>query len=133
MWQPIESQRTQLWASRFGKAELLMDALGTCHFQTKESASDRATLLKCAEQVGLDADALNLFLDSDELYDEVWHSYGHTIRGMDIHSIPVFVFSLASIGGPFRDNNGETFIHNGSGSPEDFVRVFETAYESSKR
>jgi predicted DsbA family dithiol-disulfide isomerase len=27
-WQPIESQRMQLWASRFGKAEHFMDELG---------------------------------------------------------------------------------------------------------
>ena len=71
-WQPVESQRAQLWASRFGKAELFMDALGTKHFSQRQSASDRQTLLTCAAEVGLDADALDAFLRADDLRDEVW-------------------------------------------------------------
>lgn len=133
VWQPVESQRAQLWCSRFGKAELFMDALGKCHFQSKTSASDRSTLLKCASEVGLNSNALETFLNGDELVDEVWHSYGHTIRGMGIHSIPLFLFSLDKNGGPFRDGKGETFAHNGSGSAENFLDVFERAWAATKQ
>jgi len=50
-WQPIESQRLQLWASRFGKSEEFMDELGKRHFERAVSASDRATLLAVCAQV----------------------------------------------------------------------------------
>ena len=132
-WQPVESQRAQLWASRFGKAELFMDALGTKHFSQGQSASDRQTLLTCAAEVGLDADALDAFLRADDLRDEVWASYGDTIREMGIASIPLFLFSLEPNGGPFRENAGRTFAHGGSGSADDFLAVFEEAWAAAKR
>lgn len=131
-WQPVESQRAQLWASRFGKAELFMDRLGMAHFTQKRSASDRQTLLACASEIGLDADALDAFLRTDELREEVWRSYGETIREMGIGSIPLFLFSLEPNGGPFRDNAGRTFAHGGSGSADDFLEVFEAAWVAAK-
>ena len=131
-WQPIESQRAQLWASRFGKAELFMDRLGKAHFSNRRSASDRQTLLACAAEVGLDAEALDAFLNTDAFCDEVWASYGDTIREMGITSIPLFLFSLDPNGGPFRDNVGRTFAHGGSGSADAFLEVFEEAWAAAK-
>lgn len=81
--QPIESQRLLLWAGRFGKAEEFMSALSNRHFQhgsQGESASKRPTLIAAAQEVGLDVAAAEAFLDSDELYDEVWRSYGEMPR-----------------------------------------------------
>ena len=51
--QPIESQRLQLWASRFGKTEVFMDELGKRHFENAASASARPTLLAAAAAAGL--------------------------------------------------------------------------------
>ena len=78
-----------LWAGRFGKQEEFVSALNKRHFEQKQSASDRSTL--CAEEVGLDVAAATAFLETNELADFVWESYGRTIREKEIHSIPLFV------------------------------------------
>ena len=57
-WQPINSQRMMLWASRYGKQELFMDEVGKAHFENRESASHTKTLLKVAGLVGLDMQAV---------------------------------------------------------------------------
>jgi len=130
-WQPVESQRAQLWASQRGLAETFMDELGKRHFERATSASDRATLLECAAAVGLSSAELDAFLDSDQLREEVWRSYGDTVRDMGIHSIPLFVFSLEANGGPFREGVGATFTHGGSGSPEAFDQLFQRAWAAA--
>jgi predicted DsbA family dithiol-disulfide isomerase len=66
-WQPVESQRILLWAGRFGLQEEFITAMNYRHFQRKQSASSRPTLLAAAEEVGLDVAAATAFLDSDEL------------------------------------------------------------------
>ena len=88
-WQPIDSQRSMLWARRFGLAEEFMDHLGHRHFEQRKSASHRATLLDAAAASGLDASALGAFLDSDELVADVWTSYGSTIHEKGINQRPV--------------------------------------------
>mmetsp|Transcript_28049 Transcript_28049/g.89487 ORF Transcript_28049/g.89487 Transcript_28049/m.89487 type:complete len:131 (-) Transcript_28049:308-700(-) len=129
----MESQRMQLWASRFGKAEEFMDELGKRHFTEAKSASDRATLLEVCRVVGLDAAAAEAFLETDELRDEVWASYGDTINKMGIRSIPLFLFSEHPEGGPFRQDKGLTTIHNGSGSPAEFLAIFEKMWAHQQR
>jgi predicted DsbA family dithiol-disulfide isomerase len=79
-WQPVDSQRLLLWAGRFAKQEEFMTALNYRHFELAQSASERQTLLDAAADVGLDVAAATVFLDSDELSDDVWKSYGETIH-----------------------------------------------------
>ncbi len=116
--QPIESQRLLLWAGRFGKSEEFMTALSDRHFQRGsqgESASKRPTLLAAADEAGLDVASAEAFLDSDELYEEVWRSYGEMPR-KGIHGIPLFCFSIPEVGlwsGPFRNANADATV-NGS-------------------
>ena len=134
-WQPVESQRLLLWAGRFGKAEQYMDALNYRHFQQGKSASDRATVLEAAKEAGLDVDAASAFLDTTELEDVVWRSYGDTIRKYGIHAIPFFVFSvpeLGVVGGPFRRGEQGTeptpWIVNGSMDSDRFLEIFSQVY-----
>lgn len=125
-WQPINSQRMLLWASRFGKAELFMSALSRRHFQERKSASHRNTLLEAAEEATLDVDAARAFLDTDELVADVWRSYGSTIHDKGIHAIPFFVFnSPLTDGGPFRSGSGRPVVVNGSGDEATFLDIFE--------
>jgi len=124
-WQPIDSQRAMLWARRSGKAEVFMDFLGHRHFEQKKSASHRATLLDAATATGLDAAALDAFLDTDELIDDVWKSYGSTIHEKGINAIPYLVFGPVGMRSPFRDGPRASITINGSGDPEQFVEVFE--------
>ena len=75
------------------------------HFEQARSAIDKEELLDCVAAVGLDTEAARAFLNTDELRDVVWQSYGATIRDKNIHSIPLFVFnvpSIGAVGGPFR-------------------------------
>ena len=74
----VDSQRLVLWAGHFGKQEELMSELNALHFSRAQSAGERATLMKAAETVGLDAAETATFLDGDELADAVWASYKST-------------------------------------------------------
>lgn len=128
-YQPIESQRLLLWAGRYGLQEPFMSATNRLHFERRQSASVRSTLLAAAEEVGLDAAAAAAFLQTDELEDEVWRSYGATIREAGIRAIPLFAFSvpaLGAVGGPFRDaGEYEAYVVRGSSGEESFLRLFE--------
>lgn len=133
-WQPVDSHRAMLWARQFGKAENYMSALARKHFEERTSASHRATILAAAEEAGLDREALQAFLDTDELRDEVWRSYGSTIKEKGIHAIPYFVFnSPLSDGGPFRSGKGRPVIINGSGDEAQFLEVFEHLFAQVHR
>ena len=128
-YQPVESQRLLLWAGRFGLQEEYMAALNTRHFERRESASLRSTLLAAAEEAGLDAEAAEAFLETDELEEAVWASYGDTIREAGIKAIPLFAFSvpaIGAIGGPFRAaGDDEAYVVRGSSSRESFLELFE--------
>ena len=135
--QPIESQRLLLYAGRFGKGEEFMSALSDRHFQKGsdgESASKRPTLLAAAQEAGLDTAAVEAFLDSDELHDEVWRSYGEMPR-KGITGIPLFCFSIPEVGllsGPFRDANADATI-NGSANKAHFLHLFEQLYKFASK
>lgn len=128
-WQPVDSQRLLLWAGRFGKQEEFMSALNKRHFEQRQSASDRETLLAAAGEVGLEVAAAAEFLDGDELASDVWRSYGRTIRELGIHSIPLFAFSVPTIdavGGPFRPpGTYDAFVVRGSMDASYFYELFE--------
>ena len=136
-YQPVESQRLLLWAGRFGLQEEFMSALNALHFEKRQSASMRSTLLAAAAAVGLDVAAAEAFLDGDELHDDVWRSYGTTIREAGIRAIPLFAFSvpeLGATGGPFRDaGEYEAYIVRGSSSEESFVKLFELILRDSTK
>lgn len=128
-YQPIESQRLLLWAGRHGKQEAYMAALNARHFERRQSASLRSTCLAAAADAGLDAEAAEAFLETDELEAEVWRSYGATIREAGIKSIPLFSFSVPAIdarGGPFRSaGEYEAYVVRGSSGKDNFVDLFE--------
>jgi len=127
-WQPVESQRLLLWAGRFGRQEEFMSALNKRHFEQRQSASKRETLLAAGEEVGLDRAAASAFLDTDELEAQVWRSYGETIRDKAIHSIPLFALSVPAIdavGGPFRSpGRDEAYVVRGSMDDAYFLELF---------
>mmetsp|Transcript_16170 Transcript_16170/g.36234 ORF Transcript_16170/g.36234 Transcript_16170/m.36234 type:complete len:229 (-) Transcript_16170:348-1034(-) len=128
-YQPVESQRLLLWAGRYGLQEEFMGALNRLHFEKRQSASVRSTLLAAATEVGLDATVAEAFLDTDELEDVVWRSYGSTINQAGIRAIPLFAFSVPDIdavGGPFRRaGEYESYVVRGSSGEESFLELFE--------
>jgi len=129
-WHPVESQRSLIWAGRQGKQEELVDVLARKHFEEATSVNHRATLLDAAKEVGLDADALAAFLDTDEEEAAVWRSYRDTTEKHDIHSIPYFVFNgVGSNGGPFRGNGSGGHTVRGSASVDEYFAIFERLLE----
>jgi len=125
-WQPVDSQRLMLWAHRYGKQEAYMSALGRRHFEERTSASHATTLLAACAEAGLDAEAASAVLASEEFREEVWHSYGSTIRDKGVHAIPLFIFnSPLTDGGPFRSGGGKPCIVHGSASRDEFLSLFE--------
>lgn len=133
-WQPVDSQRLMLWSHRFGKQEAYMSALGRKHFEERTSASHRSTLLEAAAEAGLDVEAARTFLQTDECIDDVWRSYGSTIREKHIHAIPLFIFnSPLTDAGPFRKGSGRPHIVHGSSDKEEFLDIFEKMLRDVQR
>lgn len=133
-WQPVDSQRVMIWARRFGKQESYMSALAKRHFEQRQSASHRSTILDAAGEAGLDVVAADKFLQTDELRNQVWQSYASTIHEKKIHSIPLFVFnSEITDGGPFRSGKGKAVSVNGSGDAESFMQVFEKLFQGVQK
>jgi len=128
-----------LWSAKQGKAEEYIDRLNHRHFELGESASDRKTVLAACADVGIDKEEAKAFLETDELVETVWKSYGDTIHKYGIHSIPLFVFNvpaIGAVGGPFRKDScsredertrcqREPWVVNGSMDANRFLQIFE--------
>lgn len=127
-WYPVDSQRTLLYASKFGAQEAFADAMARRHFTLGKASGDRETVLDAAEEVGLDPVEVKEMLEGDEFQDDVWQSYHDTTRKHRINSIPFFVFNGPyTEGGKFRqngENSGERVVR-GSGNVDQFLNVFE--------
>ena len=136
-WQPIESQRLLLWCGRYGRQEEYMTLINKKHFEEQKSASYRDTLLEAIEEVGLNVEDANAFLNTNELEDYVWEWYGRTIYEKNIHSIPLFVFNVPiidAVGLPFRSSGKrKPYLVKGSGSSDYFAALFEQIYMDVQR
>ena len=131
-WHPIESQRMMKYFSRTGNQEKFIDLLNFYHFELGKSASRRSTILEVCNELSLeDSSKIEKFLNSDELSQDVWQSYKDTTEKYHIHSIPLFIFHVPSIGvqsPPFRQrlwNSRGSWIINGSASANTFITLFE--------
>eukprot|EP00930_Biecheleria_cincta_P089165 TRINITY_DN78434_c0_g1_i1.p1 TRINITY_DN78434_c0_g1~~TRINITY_DN78434_c0_g1_i1.p1 ORF type:complete len:344 (-),score=72.27 TRINITY_DN78434_c0_g1_i1:304-1335(-) len=125
-YQPVDSQRLLQWAARFGKQEEVVSALARLHFEEQASVTKRATITQAAKEAGLDTQALEHFLASEELVGEIWQSYGDTINKHGIHAIPLFIFNgRTTNGGPFRDGSNAAVSVQGSADVDTFVQAFE--------
>lgn len=132
-FQPVDSQRMLQWAGRFGKQEEVVSVLANLHFEKQQSATKRSTLIEAVERVGLDKEAFVKFLESDELVDDIWKSYGDTIHQHGIHSIPYFIFNGPfTNGGPFRDGSRNAVDVHGSANSMEFAEAFEKVYMNTR-
>ena len=135
--QPVDSQRMLLHTARRGVQEAYVSALSKRHFTMGaqgESASKRHTILRAAEEAGIDRAEAEAFYDSDELRDVVWRSYGDMPR-LGISAIPLFVFNVPEIhleGGPLRPHatGANPPIVNGSMTAELFINIFSQIWSA---
>ena len=51
------------------------------------------------------------YLETDELEDYVWQSYGDTIKKHDIRAIPYFIFGPRTMWSPFRPDGEDEPMH----------------------
>jgi len=132
-FQPVDSQRMLQWAARFGKQEEVVSALANLHFEKQQSVTNRSTLMEVVDKVGLDQQAFQRFLDSDELVADIWKSYGDTIQ-KGIHSIPFFIFNgPLTNGGCFRDGSNTAVEVHGSANANEFASAFEKVYFKNRK
>lgn len=122
-WEPVDSQRLLLWASRVGKQEIVANALWRLHFEQRSSLTKRSTLLQAGSEAGLDSAEVDAFLDSQELLTDVQHGYG-VASELNIRWPPFLVLNGPySNGGPFRDGSKHCTIIRGP--PQAYAEAFE--------
>ena len=127
-YQPVESQRLLLWAARQGRQEPCMSALNRLHF---EGGGAPACARRCSprRRGGARRGGGGGLPRDGRARGRVWRSYGDTIRRSGIRAIPLFAFSvpsLGAVGGPFRRaGEYEAYVVSGSSNAEDFLELFE--------
>jgi len=88
----VDAHRLVRWASGYGRASEMVEALFSAHFTDGHDIGDMAVLLALATACGLDPRAARLFLMSDEQSDAV-HADNLRAHRLGINGVPCFVVS----------------------------------------
>lgn len=88
----VDAHRLVRFASRFGRADEIVEALFTAHFTEGADIGDRVTLLAVAGSCDLPGPAARRFLSSDEEVDAV-HADNLRAHRLGINGVPCFVVS----------------------------------------
>lgn len=88
----VDAHRLVRFASRFGRADEMVEALFTAHFTEGADIGDRTTLLAVAGSCGLPGPAARRFLSGDDEVDAV-HADNLRAHRLGINGVPCFVVS----------------------------------------
>ncbi len=88
----VDAHRLVRYASRFGRADEMVEALFSAHFTDGRDIGDHAVLLGIAQACGLDPVAVRRFLASDAEADSV-HADNLRAHRLGINGVPCFVIS----------------------------------------
>jgi predicted DsbA family dithiol-disulfide isomerase len=137
VWQPIDAQRLLLWASRYGYQEQLADEISKLHFEEARSCADTLNLLAAVERsAGLSVEEAKAFLETDELRQYVWDSYGEMIRYWGIKEIPTFVFNHLhtpnAFDADFKPDSPTPYIVVGATPVEKICMVFDLLWQEAQ-
>lgn len=88
----IDAHRLVRYASRFGSADQVVEALFSVHFSEGYDISDHTVLCAVANACGLDAHDVRHFLASDEDTDSV-HADNLRAHRLGINGVPCFVIA----------------------------------------
>ncbi|MFT7029707.1 MAG: putative DsbA family dithiol-disulfide isomerase [Marinoscillum sp.] len=88
----FNAHRLLHFSKAHGKQNELKERLLKAYFEKGENIDDKASLITIAEEVGLDKQAVQDFLNSDELAMEVKADI-HEAQSLSIHGVPFFVFN----------------------------------------
>ena len=88
----IDAHRLVRYASRFGRADEMVEALFSAHFTDGRDIGDHAVLLSIAQACGLDPVAVRRFLSADAEADAV-HADNLRAHRLGINGVPCFVIA----------------------------------------
>ena len=88
----VDAHRLVRYASRFGRADEMVEALFSAHFTDGRDIGDHAVLLGVAQACGLDLVAVRRFLASDADADSV-HADNLRAHRLGINGVPCFVIA----------------------------------------
>ena len=88
----VEAHRLVRFASRFGRADAMVEALFSAHFTDGLDISDHSLLVAIASACGLDSVSARRFLASDDETDAV-HADNLRAHRLGINGVPCFVIS----------------------------------------
>ncbi|MFT6883762.1 MAG: putative DsbA family dithiol-disulfide isomerase [Marinoscillum sp.] len=88
----FNAHRLLHFSKAHGKQNELKERLLKAYFEKGENIDDKASLITIAEEVGLEKQAVQDFLNSDELAMEVKADI-HEAQSLSIHGVPFFVFN----------------------------------------
>jgi predicted DsbA family dithiol-disulfide isomerase len=88
----VDAHRLVRYASRYGRADEMVEALFSAHFTDGRDIGDHAVLLGIGQACGLDAVAVRRFLASDAEADSV-HADNLRAHRLGINGVPCFVIA----------------------------------------
>lgn len=88
----IDAHRLIHFAERFGLASEMKEALFEAFFRDSLNIADHTVLLNLAKHVGLDSQAAETMLNSDDYLADI-EADQQTIKARDIRSVPFFIFN----------------------------------------
>jgi predicted DsbA family dithiol-disulfide isomerase len=88
----VDAHRLVRYASRFGRADEMVEALFSAHFTDGRDIGDHSVLLGIAQACGLDPVAVRRFLASDAEADPV-HADNLRAHRLGINGVPCFVIA----------------------------------------
>jgi predicted DsbA family dithiol-disulfide isomerase len=88
----VDAHRLVRYASRFGRADEMVEALFSAHFTDGRDIGEHAVLLGIAQACGLEAPAVKRFLSSDADADAV-HADNLRAHRLGINGVPCFVIA----------------------------------------
>ncbi|HEY1932410.1 MAG TPA: DsbA family oxidoreductase [Acetobacteraceae bacterium] len=88
----IDAHRLVRYATRFGRADAMVEALFSAHFTDGRDIGDHAVLAAVGQACGLDPLAVRRFLASDDELDAV-HADSLRAHRLGINGVPCFVIS----------------------------------------
>jgi predicted DsbA family dithiol-disulfide isomerase len=113
----LDCHRLIRWAEDIGKAAEMKQKLMDLYFTQGADLTDRATLIKAAAAVGLDADTVRSQLASDDGVAEV-EQEAQSAKESGIEGVPCFIF-------------GGKFAVSGAQAPETLADAIERASQAS--
>lgn len=118
IYNTFDAHRLLYWAAQQGHQQQLQVSLFQAYFSEGEDPSDRSTLVRLAEKVGLNREQTLDILDSDQYATEVRQKENY-YRESNIHSVPTLII------------NGRHFIKGGQtveGFEQALQKIIRTDY-----